>query len=124
LVNFSEEQEVVAMCPLRVSVGEISGSPTKVLEGLGTIIRDVQAVVHHAGYGERGTGNAKLVLHAADVLRRCLETAAKLTESMHPVDRITRFHEAIIQEIAKEDRELALRVGQRLTQLTNTWGIA
>jgi hypothetical protein len=122
--HLPEAQKVAAKPPLRVSVGEIGGSPTGILEGLRTVIRDVQAIVHQAGYGERGVGNAKLVLHAAEVLRRCLETSAKLMESMHRVDRITRFHEAIIQEIAKEDRELALRVGQRLTRLTDTWGTA
>ena len=61
--------------------------------------------------------NAKLFLHAAESLRRSLETAARLQATMNDLAALERFHRAIIDVIRQEDPAIALRVMRRLDQL-------
>ncbi len=66
--------------------------------------------------------NSRLLLSAADNLRRCLETGAKLADTLRQISQVDRFHEALIEEVAKESPECAERIALRLGQTLANWG--
>jgi hypothetical protein len=71
-----------------------------------------------------GTGqvrNSKLLLMAAEQLRRTVETAAKLQETIADQVQVDRFHQVCVEEIGKIDREVARRIVARLQEVNASW---
>ncbi len=108
--------------PSVVSAFAATSSPVDIIGELASVIADVKAV-RQAAFGADGKPrNMRLVLSAAEAMRRNLETAARLQEAMHDLARLERFNAAIIEEIAKESPDLAQRVVVRLQAIATTWG--
>jgi hypothetical protein len=58
--------------------------------------------------------NSKMLLLAAEQLRRSLDTAVKLQEAISDGLQIEQFHATIMDEITKIDPVLAGRIAKRL----------
>ncbi len=99
-----------------------SHKPMNIIAEMTAAIADVKAVRATAFNEEGKVRNAKLVLNAAEAMRRNLETAVRLQQAMFELGKIDQFNKAIVAEIAKESPDLAHRVVQRLTALTTEWG--
>jgi hypothetical protein len=72
----------------------------------------------HARTDDGKVRNARLLLAASEHLRRCIETAAKITDTLMRADKVERYHTAIIEEIAAE------RILLHISRLTAAWGNA
>jgi hypothetical protein len=116
-------REAVERLPVPVRPEDIAGgeSAVAVIQRLQECIHAAMDVMGHARV-EGKVRNARLLLQATEVLRRCLETAARLHEAMRSVHDVDRFHAAVLAEVAKEAPECAERVVQRLTHLARAWG--
>lgn len=64
----------------------------------------------------------KTALAASEHLRRCLETSARLSETMRNIAEVDRFHQRIIDEIAKESPLVAERIMARLSVAAQDYG--
>lgn len=80
-------------------------------------IADVEAVRNVALHPDGRVRNARLMLQAAEALRKSLETALRLQQAMADLASLEKFHRAIIDVITKESPELAQRVLRRLDDL-------
>jgi len=109
--------------PARVTVADVTPlPPLKVVDELREAMADVKRVRAYAKTPEGGVRNARLILQSCEVLRRCLETAMRLVEGMHSIDRLERFHGLIIDEISKLAPETAEALTIKLGQLSSEWG--
>lgn len=116
-------EEAAALLPVRVSVDEVAGGGgLRLLDRLARVVADAELVVAHAKTAEGGVRNAKLLLSAGDALRRVAETILRVTESMHEVDQVTKFHDEIFAALREESPELAERIVRRLQRLAEKWG--
>jgi hypothetical protein len=61
--------------------------------------------------------NARLILQASEHLRKSVETAARLNESVAVYAEMEAFHDAVIAEISEESRDVAERILRRLGKL-------
>ncbi len=60
--------------------------------------------------------NTRLILRAAETLRRSLETAVKLQEAIEDGAEVEQFHRTILEEIAAIDPSVAARIRARLLE--------
>jgi hypothetical protein len=95
-----------------------------VIERLDICLAAADQLMAHSRTEEGKVRNSKLLLASSEHLRRCIETAAKITDTLMRGEKVERYHAAIIEEIAKESPLLAERVLMRISQLTNAWGNA
>jgi hypothetical protein len=91
------------------------------LEKLHDCIKTAEDVLAHAKTPEGKVRNSKLMLQAAENLRRSIETGSKIAEMLVRADKIEQFNRAVIEEIAKVSPELAEQVALRLSQLASSW---
>ena len=61
--------------------------------------------------------NSKMLLNATNTLRRCLETAVRLQESIADAVQADDYDRVIMEEIAKIDPAAAARITARLIEL-------
>lgn len=116
-------QEAAALLPVRVTPDEAAGGGgLRILDKLAAIVADAELVVRHAKKEDGTPRNAKLLLAAGDALRRATETILKVTEAMHQIDAVERFHSEIIDALRQESPDLAERVVRRLMQINARWG--
>ncbi len=64
---------------------------------------------------------ARLLIAAADVLRRCLDSAVRWREAIYTVERLDRFHQEIIATIREECPAAADRLLLCLEGLAQGW---
>ena len=117
--------EVARVLPARVAVDDVAGTGTggvRLLDRLARVVADAELVVAYAKTTDGGVRNAKLLLSAGDALRRAAETILRVTEAMHQVDQVEKFHDEIIDALRAESPGLAERVVRRLNQLAMRWG--
>ena len=111
-----------ARLPALVKVDDVvSAGAIPVMDRLNQCVAAADQVIAFARTPEGAVRNSKLLLSASEHLRRCLETAARITETMMRADRVERFHAAIIEEIGKEAPVVAERLAMRLAQLVSQW---
>jgi hypothetical protein len=116
-------REIGKKLPVVVTVEDIAKHGTiQVIDQLHTCIQAAQDVLAHARTGDGKVKNAKLLLQASESLRRCLDTAARISDAMYQAAAVERFHKAIVEEVSKESPALAERVLARLSALANQWG--
>ena len=65
--------------------------------------------------------NSKMLIRATDTLRRCLETAVRLQESITDALALGEYDRIILEEIAKIDTAVAARITARLLELNATY---
>ena len=94
-------------------------SAVDIIREMAATISDVKAVRATAFGEDSKPRNTRLLLRAAEAMRRNLETAVRLQQAMHELGQVERFHQAIVAEIAKESPELAQRVVARLSTIAD-----
>jgi hypothetical protein len=115
--------EAVSKLPARVTVEEVAGGGlVRVTDKLRAVMANVEAVAAYAKTPDGAVRNARLLLQAGEVLRRCLDTAVRLAQAVHSLDRIEEFSAAAMDEIEKESPECAERIVARLGQLVARYG--
>ena len=117
-------EAAAGLVPVTRHPGEVMAGPSAMmgaaiplLQHLQGVIADAKRVREVALAPDGRVRNAKLFLHAAESLRRSLETAARLQATMNDLAALERFHRAIIDVIRQEDPAIAQRVMRRLDQL-------
>ncbi len=100
------------------------GGTVPVIEQLGDCIRAAQQVMAYARHADGSVRSAKILLSAAEMLRRSLDTAVKLQQALMDVAQTERFHTAVIETIKDESPATAERLLVRLQQLNASWGLA
>lgn len=113
-------REAAAVVPVLPSVEEITaaGSTVDVIAGLQRCIRAAEEVMAFARHADGKVRVPLLMLRAAEVYRRCLETSVRVNEALWNAAAIERFTAAIVDEIARESPEAAQRVTWRLQAMT------
>jgi hypothetical protein len=77
-------------------------------------IRHAQDLITHARGTDGGVRNARLLMQASEHLRRAVETAAKLNETVAIQQEMQAFHTACLSEIAIEAPAVQERILNRL----------
>ena len=109
-----------------VPAGDVPASPMAaawpILDHLKQVVDDVLRVRGIAFHADGRVKNSRMVLKAAEEMRRSLETIVKLQQVMNDVAGLERFHAAIIEVIRQEDAALAQRVLRKMDELALKWG--
>jgi hypothetical protein len=93
-----------------------------IIDRLNTCLSVAEQLMAHARTDDGKVRNSKLLLTASEHLRRCIDTAARITDTLMRAEKIERYHAAIMEEIGAESPETAERMLGRLSRLTATWG--
>lgn len=120
-------QEVMATSLPRVPRVEDTaglGGTVPVIEQLGDCIRAAQQVMAYARHADGSVRSAKILLSAAEMLRRSLDTAVKLQQALMDVAQTEKFHAAVFETIREESAATAERLLVRLQQVNASWGLA
>ena len=104
-----------------VPVG-VAGRSLPILQHLQQTIEDVLRVRSVAYHADGRVRNSRMVLKAAEEMRKSLETVVKLQAAMNDAAALERFHGAILDVIRQEDPAIAQRVMRRLDELAMRWG--
>ena len=91
---------------------------------MGKLERAIDTVEHCItySYGENGrVRNPRMALASADTLRKCLETALKLHETVDNVQAVQRFMAEIMAELRDVAPDVAAAVVERLRVVTARW---
>ncbi|WP_198374032.1 hypothetical protein [Neoroseomonas rubea] len=108
--------------PTGTGVAARIGAGVSVASRLEGVIGDIERVRAVAFFDDGRIKNSRMVLKAAEEMRRSLETVVKLQQAMNDIAGLERFHTAIIDVIRAESPELAHRVLRRLDDLATRWG--
>ena len=110
--------EVVAALPRPITLDEIAGSgPINIRSRLQECFDTARQVAEHARTPGGAVRNAWLLLSAAELTRRSIETAIRVRHSLQSLEATDRFHQAVLDILAQESPELVQRVLARVTQL-------
>lgn len=109
--------------PRAVSPADITGqSPLQLIDLLHECLASAKLVMDHARGAEEGkVRNASLLLKAVSAQRACLQTAAAMLDTMHRVQNIERFHQAVIGVIARLQPHEAEALVLELRQTVGDW---
>jgi hypothetical protein len=77
----------------------------------------------YARHADGNVRSAKILLSAAEVLRRSLDTAVKLQQAVLEVSQVEKFHAAVFETVREESPDTAERLLLRLRQLNASWGL-
>jgi hypothetical protein len=90
-----------------------------VLELLGDCIQTAKGLIEHARTAEGKVRNARLLLQGSEHLRKAIETAARLNETVAIQQEMQEFHRIVLEEISNEPLAVQARIFQRITQACN-----
>ena len=93
-----------------------------VIQHLRECIDASRAVMKHASNDDGTPKMSKLLLNAAESLRRNIETAQRIVEKVHEIQRVEEFHRIIIEEVRKVDEAAAMRILERIDIVSRQWG--
>jgi hypothetical protein len=96
-------------------------TPLPVMEKLHKCLAAAEDVMARSRDAAGAVRNSKMLLQAAEQLRRSLDTAVKLQEAISDGLQIEQFHAAIMEEIAKIDPSVAARITARLLEVNAAW---
>jgi hypothetical protein len=91
------------------------------VEALEQCVRAATDVMQHSRHADGKVRLGKSLIAASEHMRRVLETAAKIHESMVTIQRLGAFHEALEAELGIEAPEVRARVVKRLQEVTAKW---
>lgn len=115
-----------ATLPVVVRPDDIASSGTiAVIDRLVRCIEVAEQVIQYARNPDGTVRSARMLLAASDHMRRNLETANRLQESLRQVAEMDRFHRAIVgvvEEVAREHPEIGELIVTRLAALAGQWG--
>jgi hypothetical protein len=120
----AEAALAAAQLPAPVAVHEIvgCGSAIDVMAKIRACIEVCEGVMAHAKTPDGGPRLPKLLLAATDKLRRCLDTAVHLSREIREASEVDRFHQAIMEEVAKESPDCAARIVARMSAVAGRYG--
>jgi len=103
------------------SLGEIAAAvvPVPVMELVKKCVQAADDTMAKSRGADGDIRNTRLILRAAETLRRSLETPVKLQEAIEDGAEVEQFHRTILEEIAAIDPNVAARIRGRLLE-TNT----
>jgi len=110
--------------PVLVSPSDIA-SPGGVIDAIAYLRSCIHLALDIAAQARGPDGKYRLTktaLAASEHLRRCLETSARISEAMRDIAELERFHQRIIDEIAKESPLVAERIMARLSATAQDYG--
>ena len=112
-------REATTAPPAAVRPEDIAGAggTLAVIEKLQACIRAAEQVMAYARTEDGRVRNVKALLAASQHLRRSLETAIKVQQTMMELAEVEKFHQAIFDVLREETPELVERVVRRLHQL-------
>ena len=114
---------VVAAMPRRLGPGDIAsgGGMIAVARELQSCIGLGQQIIKQSIMPDGTLRLTKTALAASENTRRCLETSVRMAEALRDITKVTEFHDAVVEEIAKEAPACAERVLGRLYHLTSNY---
>jgi hypothetical protein len=121
-VDTNAEAQAVAAAVVPVEHGGGADRSLPILQHLQQTIQDVLRVRSVAYHADGRVRNSRMVLKAAEEMRKSLETVVKLQAAMNDAAALERFHGAILDVIRQESPDLAQRVMRRLDDLAMRWG--
>lgn len=110
--------------PVRLEDVAGTGGVIPVIDRLKQCIEIAEQLIAHARGPDGKPRMAKTMLAASEHMRRTLETAVKLQESLLQLERVDRFHAqvlAVIEEVAREFPEAGELITRRLSALSAQW---
>jgi len=113
-----------AALPQQTNPVAAMAAPVPVLDLLRESIATAQQVMTFARNSDGSVRMAKTLLAASEHMRRTLETATKVHEAMRDVAQVEQQQQIILDEIAKEAPEVALRIIRRLQEHMQGWNPA
>jgi len=116
--------DVVASLPVAVTLDDIAGlgGVVPAIEQLNFIIATCRTIIAQAqGDDPTKVRQPKLAMAACDLLRRSLETGARIAKDLTDVANTQRFHDAIFDILQEESPAFAQKVLVRMRQLNVLW---
>ncbi len=107
--------------PVRPDDFAATGGVLNFMRILGRCISTAEQVLRQSMQPDGTVRLTKTALSACEHLRRCMQTAAGVAESMRSIERVDAFHEAVVAEIEAVAPEAAARLRMRLQHLTSEW---
>ena len=116
-------REAAAMMPALPTIHEITGagSTIDIVAGLQRCLLAAGQVMDYSTTPDGRVRVPRLLLQAAELQRRCLETAVRLNEALRDIAALDRFHSALVAEVAKESPAVAERLTWRLRAMTSVF---
>lgn len=99
----------------------MGGSGIAVVEKLMLCVQAGVDCMEHARHADGRVRISKTLIAASEHLRKTLETAARLHESMVSMQKLERYMDAMFAELEVESPDLAARVLARLKAVDATW---
>ena len=92
-----------------------------VMERLQTCLAAAERVLAYASTEDGKVRNAKLTLQASEHLRRCLDTAARISDTIARAETIGEFNQAVVDAVVDEVPEAADRILARIERTARLW---
>jgi hypothetical protein len=99
----------------------VSGGTAIALERVQKIIGTIERVMTYSHHADGRIRNPRVALASAEALRKTLETALKLYETISDIQTVQRFIDAVMAELRAADRDLARCVVERLQGIQGRW---
>ncbi|MCB5944253.1 hypothetical protein [Acidocella sp. KAb 2-4] len=110
--------------PLALPLPTLDETAAAVVPVMALVCQCIQAgqdVIAKARGVDGEVRNARLLLQAAENLRRSLETAVKLQEAIQDGAEVDEFHRVVLAEVAKADPATAARIRTRLLEVNASY---
>lgn len=115
-----------ASLPVVVRPEDVAGTGLiPVMELIQECVRNAKEAIQHARAPDGKIRNAKLFLAASEHMRRNLETATRIADSIHQISDVEQFHRAVIgliEDVSRDYPEIGEILVQRLGQLATRMG--
>jgi len=119
-------EAAAASLPAVVTMEDVASSGViPVIERMVKCIEIADQLIKHARTEEGEVRSAKLLLNASEHMRRNLETAVRLQESIRQTNDVSRFNKAVvalIRTVAAKHPEVGEELVTGLSQLVSQWG--
>jgi hypothetical protein len=111
--------------PMAPSIGDCFAAvtPAHIIENLHRLLSASTDVMARSRDSAGAVRNGKMLLQAAEQMRRSLETAVKLQEAISDGLRVEAFHRTLLDEVAKLDPAAAARIVARLSDVNDSWAV-
>lgn len=117
--------EVIEVLPaLPDSTDTVGCSLIEMGQKLNTCMEEMEALMKHSKNDKGGIRNTRLLLQATEGLRRTIDSAAKLRESIWDVRRAELFMTALLNRLRHRDPEFIELVLGDIKQVNKDWGIS
>jgi hypothetical protein len=121
--NIAAANQMLAKLPQIANFGDVTGQePIRFADALRECIMAARNVMRHARDAEGRVKMPKMLMLGSEQLRRSVETASRILEKVHEIQRVEEFHRIIIEEIRKVDDQTAMRILERMDIISRERG--